>query len=211
MSTTMTKPNFSRNTQGARTTWNPPTPKMVEFAVQLVTDIGQIDRELGLQLWNDLAAEQAAGKFDYARCHRAIDQLKVQRASVQEARRTALAAEVAQERSERKAEAREVNRPRPEVPEGRYAVDTDEGHVAFYHVEVSKTGFITVRLYKSDQTTPLPWKTARTVLRKIEEAGPLAASVRFGQEWHVCGVCGLALTNPKSRELGIGPVCITRL
>lgn len=101
--------------------------------------------------------------------------------------------------------------PRPDVPEGRYAVDNDEGQTAFYHVSVADNGRIYVRLFQSDQERPMPWKQSLTILRKIEEQGILESSIRFGAEFGICGVCGRGLTNPESRAAGIGPVCASRL
>jgi len=38
-------------------------------------------------------------------------------------------------------------------------------------------------------------------------ADPAAAAKAYGQRFKRCSCCGLTLTNPKSRELGIGPIC----
>jgi hypothetical protein len=42
-------------------------------------------------------------------------------------------------------------------------------------------------------------------------ADPLAAAIRYGREVGRCAVCHATLTEEKSRELGIGPVCRKRL
>jgi hypothetical protein len=41
----------------------------------------------------------------------------------------------------------------------------------------------------------------------IAAADPLAAAKAFGQRFKSCSCCGRTLTDPKSRELGIGPIC----
>jgi hypothetical protein len=45
------------------------------------------------------------------------------------------------------------------------------------------------------------------IARKIIEAGPKEAMLRYGREIGACGHCGRALTNRDSRRAGIGPVC----
>jgi hypothetical protein len=42
-------------------------------------------------------------------------------------------------------------------------------------------------------------------------ADPVAAAVRYGRLTGNCACCGRTLTDPKSIELGIGPICLTRL
>jgi hypothetical protein len=100
----------------------------------------------------------------------------------------------------------------PDVPAGRYAVETDEGHLAFYRVdrptEGKWAGYTFVKVYASDELHRLPSRAAADgVLRKIAEVGPETAMKRYGQEIGSCGHCGRTLTDETSRELGIGPVC----
>src|SRR5699024_4977500 len=100
--------------------------------------------------------------------------------------------------------------PMPEVPAGRYAVDTEEGHTAFYKVdrptEGRWAGRTFVSVMASDEQHPVRGSAARAVLAKIA-TDPAAASERYGREIGACGVCGKVLTNEDSREAGIGPVC----
>lgn len=42
-------------------------------------------------------------------------------------------------------------------------------------------------------------------------ADPVAAAVRYGRLTGNCACCGQRLSNPRSVELGIGPICLTRL
>lgn len=100
----------------------------------------------------------------------------------------------------------------PEVIEGRYAVDTDEGHLAFYKVdrptEGKWSGYVFVKVMASDTEHPIRGRAAAdAILAKISAAGPKAASERYGQELGSCSICGRTLTDETSRELGIGPVC----
>lgn len=97
------------------------------------------------------------------------------------------------------------------VPEGRYAVDTEEGHLAFYRVVVHESGRVSVYVFASDAQHKLPEQTAQSVLRKINSAGVQQALERFGRELGICGMCGRSLTDAESRAQGMGPVCAAKL
>lgn len=109
---------------------------------------------------------------------------------------------------DKRAEARKT--PVPDVPEGRYAVNNDDGALAFYRVqrptEGRWAGYTFVKVLASDTEHNLPLSAAKGVLAKIA-ADPKAASVRYGQELGCCGVCGRTLTDAASRAAGIGPIC----
>lgn len=45
------------------------------------------------------------------------------------------------------------------------------------------------------------------IAKRIQEAGPYEAMIRYGQEIGACGHCGRDLTNEESRAAGIGPIC----
>lgn len=95
---------------------------------------------------------------------------------------------------------------RPVVPSGRYAIGPAD-HTKFYRV-VNKGGRYTLFAYASDtQHLVSNWSTVLLVLRTIENEDLKAAAVRFGTELEHCYRCGRALTDPTSRELGIGPDC----
>lgn len=98
----------------------------------------------------------------------------------------------------------------PEVPAGRYAVENSEGELRFYKVE-EDGGFFKVFVQASDELHQLRFAAFREVLVKIEEVGPLQASIRYGQAIGVCGKCGRTLTDPESRAAGIGPICAGKL
>lgn len=107
-----------------------------------------------------------------------------------------------------------------DLPEGRYAIDTLEGaenKLAFYQVdrptEGKWAGYVFIKLLLGGgtggdlQPERLAMPVQVSVAKRIVEAGPREASLRFGQEVGVCGVCGRGLTNDDSRAAGIGPVC----
>lgn len=115
----------------------------------------------------------------------------------------------------------DVQEPRPastphrtnvQVPEGRYAVDGDDGELKFYHVdrptEGRWAGYVFVKVQAGDELHNLRSRGTREgVLAKIVAAGVEAAMLRYGREIGKCGHCGRTLTNPESREAGIGPIC----
>lgn len=106
------------------------------------------------------------------------------------------------------------------VLRGHYALDTSgSGEFArrftndttFFHVWVGSRGGWKVYLHVSDDDRhEVPWPLKRDILLAIAR-DPAAASARFGHEKGRCGVCGRGLTNDLSRELGIGPVCRSRV
>lgn len=99
----------------------------------------------------------------------------------------------------------------PDVPAGRYAVDNEDGVLAFYVVDRPTEGkwagrtFVSVQA--SDELHALKsFATKFAVLAKIA-ADPAKASRTYGQEIGSCGVCGRTLTDETSRANGIGPIC----
>jgi hypothetical protein len=57
------------------------------------------------------------------------------------------------------------------------------------------------------------WEYARGMAYQLTEADRLSTedAAAFGKLYGVCAVCGRILTDEKSIEQGIGPVCISRL
>lgn len=105
-----------------------------------------------------------------------------------------------------------------QVPEGRYAVPTEEGalnKLAFYKVgrptEGRWAGFVFVKLMLSDQEQRMSKATGDVVLAKIAAVGAKNASAAYGLEFKHCGVCGRGLTNDESRKIGIGPDCRAKM
>ena len=100
----------------------------------------------------------------------------------------------------------------PDVPAGRYAVENEESILRFYSVDRPDkgkwAGYVFVSVWASDERHPIRGNAAKkAILDKIVEAGPKEAAERFGREIGACAVCGRTLTDPVSREIGIGPVC----
>lgn len=90
-------------------------------------------------------------------------------------------------------------------PEGRYAVENDEGELRFYHCAPDGEVYVMA----SDNEHLLYHKAAHSVIAKIT-LDPLEASRKFGWEFRRCGLCNRGLTNKASREAGIGPVCANK-
>lgn len=97
-----------------------------------------------------------------------------------------------------------------EVPEGHYAVDF-EGQLRFFKVdrpaEGKWKGYVFVREQASDDLWPVKNPTRRMAIlakigQSVEEAGK-----RYGREIGRCYKCHRTLTDPLSRQLGIGPDC----
>lgn len=108
------------------------------------------------------------------------------------------------------------------IPAGRYALDAtgDDGNsVAFYQVDRPTEGrWAGYTFVKRLLGAPGDWRRERVnrsavagVLKRIAEAGPREASLRFGVEAKACGVCGSPLSNDESRALGIGPDCRAKM
>lgn len=102
------------------------------------------------------------------------------------------------------------------VPAGRYALDRD-GEVTFYKVdrptEGKWAGKVFVSLQHGSDYTSMSRQAGNTILGHIVDQGVQEAMLRYGRELGHCGApnCGLPLTNAESRELGIGPVCRTKM
>lgn len=97
------------------------------------------------------------------------------------------------------------------VPAGHYAVTGDDGTTDFYRVDRPTkgkwAGWTFVKLQVSDDYRRVPQANTAAVLKKIEDAGPREAAIRYGHELGKCAVCNRTLTNNDSIEAGIGPVC----
>lgn len=97
-----------------------------------------------------------------------------------------------------------------DIPEGYYAIRAADGTIDFYKLVEGKYNWALFQVYGSPgalaQNKVNREELARTVLSKIQE-DPQAAMLLFGTELEICGACGSPLTNPVSREAGIGPIC----
>lgn len=116
----------------------------------------------------------------------------------------------------------------PDVPEGRYCLamggDDAMSYSAVDRQDLIKfreptLEFFQVDNYKGTQylkkligapgdyrKVPMRGMIAARVLTQIAK-DPREASIRYGKESKVCGVCHSPLTNDNSLERGIGPVC----
>ena len=100
------------------------------------------------------------------------------------------------------------------IPAGRYAITGEDGTTDFYKVDKPEQGkwagwtFVKIQLGNDEQR--LSQANQKSVLEKIEAAGPKEAAVRYGRELGQCAMCGSDLTNPDSIEAGIGPICATK-
>jgi hypothetical protein len=97
------------------------------------------------------------------------------------------------------------------VADGRYAVTlAGEDTLRFFKVANGwKPGVVFVDEQAGPDTFPIKSRTRRVaILATI--AADTDALARYGRELGTCGMCGLPLTDPTSRALGIGPVCRTK-
>jgi hypothetical protein len=95
-----------------------------------------------------------------------------------------------------------------DVPEGRYALamDGSPGEIKFFTVR--QVTF--VDQHSSDERYSVKGARRADVLARIA-ADPKTAAVLFGKETNHCFKCGRELTDPVSRELGIGPTCLAAI
>jgi hypothetical protein len=103
-----------------------------------------------------------------------------------------------------------------------YAVDGDAGNTAFLRIDnVEKgnwAGWLFVKTVSGPNEYRLgsqkPGSSYRGGKPEYIEAvntDPILAMRRYGKEIGKCGYCGLRLTDERSRELGIGPICRGKL
>ena len=95
-----------------------------------------------------------------------------------------------------------------EVKAGHYAIDF-EGQIRFFKVDTPEegkwAGWTFVREQASDDYWSVKGARKAEVLKAIAEDPEALA--RYGQELGICGLCSRTLTDPESRELGLGPIC----
>lgn len=99
-----------------------------------------------------------------------------------------------------------------QVPPGRYAVENKQGELRFYIVRENNhprfKKYRKVFVQASDNEHFIKDRFAKqSILEAILAAGIEIATLRYGLELGVCGVCGRTLTDEDSRALGIGPIC----
>lgn len=171
------------------------TENQLNFLVDLVTQIGAYDAERGRELWFELRDQDQAGLLTFTQASDTISALKDERNG------SRLAQHV---------DPREDRASIPEIPQGRYAVETSAGELRFYFVRV-KDGYTTVKVYASDVLHEIPRGGQIALLRKIEAVGIEAARNRYADETKHCWMCGLKLTDPESLARKVGPDCAKKL
>lgn len=102
--------------------------------------------------------------------------------------------------------------PFTDVPDGYYAVMTEENVLAFYRVSTwKKSGDRKVQVKASDALHPIKgYKATDAILTKIRRDTPPIAGKRYADELGNCWRCGRELTDETSRANGVGPVCINK-
>lgn len=96
-----------------------------------------------------------------------------------------------------------------DVPDGYYAVTTNDDVLAFYRVSTWKTsGDRKVQVQASAELHLVRGhKATDAILAKIRLATPPVAGKRYADQLGNCYMCGRTLTDETSRALGIGPKC----
>jgi hypothetical protein len=111
--------------------------------------------------------------------------------------------------------ASEMTQTLAEVLEGRYAVDTEAGHLGFYKVdrptEGKWAGWTFVKVQAGPEWHPVKSRATKAAILAKIAADPKGAMLRYGVELGHCGHCGRELTDETSRAYGIGPVCRAKM
>lgn len=165
------------------------TPKQVETLKTLCTEFAEFNVEAAREMWTHLAHLSKGGALTMGRASHEIQTL------------------IDLKRSARNAAAAEASAPVPFVEAGRYAIDNNDGALAFYRVAVKGGRNTAVFVYASDEQRKLPAKAAAGVLRKLAATDLEAARTRFGVESRKCWKCGKRLTQEHTRAAGIGDEC----
>jgi hypothetical protein len=189
---------------------DPVSQGQVDYLNNLLRDIGEIWPGKAEELRHQLRCEYLAHTLTMCVASTRINEFKM----IREDLRTKNAQDLEKLRQMEQGlpvPAPRASEPRPQVPAGRYAVEREDGVLAFYRVAVDN-GRYTVFVFASDRQHKIKgWKSMQTILRKIEAAGIDAAGQRFADERGECRDCGRALTDRISRERGRGEICFSRL
>lgn len=98
----------------------------------------------------------------------------------------------------------------PDVPDGRYAVEKDDGTLMFYSVKKGRSVTF-VDVWASDARWPIKNAVEKRRILELIALDPKTAMNRFGQEIGRCGRCGRTLTRKDSRMRGLGPDCASMM
>jgi len=197
------RPSFDSHRPRPRSEGRPASPKAERFWASLREDLADVIAEaaaLGVITaasvpadTDDLSAEQASAEIDAM-----LDDLRVVRAALAEARRAA-------QRTERDA-ARQVPASGALVPDRLY--ETPDGEI--YRTYLSGQGNVYVKIWTTDGWD---YEGARGALRSIrpEHRMSVERAKELSLQWAQCIRCGAELSNAVSVERGIGPICITKI
>lgn len=99
------------------------------------------------------------------------------------------------------------------IPRGRYALQNsdDENDLTFYRVWVGDRGGWSVKVLAGPNEYPIQDRARAIEIMNAISEDPPACSAAYGWAIGRCGICGYRLTNQVSRELGMGPVCRSRV
>lgn len=97
-----------------------------------------------------------------------------------------------------------------DVPDGYYAVTTNDDVLAFYRVSTwEKSGDRKVQVRASDTLHLIRGhKATDAILAKVRTATAPVAGKLYADHIGACYRCGRTLTDAESRARGIGPVCV---
>lgn len=95
-----------------------------------------------------------------------------------------------------------------EVKAGHYAIEFD-GQLRFFKVDTPDEGRWAGWTFVKEQASDDYWSVKGQ--RKVDVLNAIAddedSLARYGRELGVCGMCNRTLTDPESREIGLGPIC----
>lgn len=99
------------------------------------------------------------------------------------------------------------------VPRGRYALQNsdDENDLSFYKVWVGERHGWSLKVLAGPNEYQIVQRDRAVELLQAIATDPQACSQAYGWAIGRCGICGIRLTNQISRELGMGPVCRSRV
>lgn len=104
------------------------------------------------------------------------------------------------------------------VPDSMYALVRPNGELGFLEVSTGRKGtkwenyqFVNLLVGAPGDWRRIPMlKQQRANLLARLAENPLEAALRFSHHFTVCAACGSPLSDPESRERGLGPVCAAK-
>lgn len=82
-----------------------------------------------------------------------------------------------------------------------------------YRVRESQRGYLYAEELIGEPNGRTGWHYSRGTIGQLSTETKITSeqAAQYGQAFGICAICGRTLTNPTSVELGIGPVCRTRI